>query len=496
MKKYKSLLLILALTGGLTACKKYVEKGDVNINPNRPSFVTLNTILPAVETATANNHTLVAYITSMFSQQMAAYTSGPINEDQNRDVRISTGYTGLYQNGLTNAKIMLDLARQQGSPHYMAIARILFVTNLYIATDTWGDVPLTEAFQAPGILYPKYDGQESIYTAMHKYLDSAITEITQTNPAALKPGVDDLIFGGVMTSWTQTAWFLKAKLYMHTTKKGAVNAANNALTAMANGYTAASRPYQIVYNDRNNNPWFVNVSGRISGSQVFTIGPSKRFVDVMTGVTYPGVFDPRIDTLIFKTATSPTYVGIPNGAGNVSNTTNLTDVTFYGRRIAPLLMGSYFEQKLMEAEARFIANGGTTSSTGSTVAAYSAYMEGIVANLRYLGYDTLLTTPAGIKGKAYVNLPQVRSSAATLRLELIMRERQVALFLNPEAWTDMRRYDYNTSLYPGVALPLNQDAGMGGQFIRRALYPLDELNRNPNAMSALKTMSTKVWWDE
>ncbi|MBN8782097.1 MAG: hypothetical protein ABS85_12020 [Sphingobacteriales bacterium SCN 48-20] len=495
MKKNTILLLAVAMTGILPGCKKFVEKGDVNTNPNRPPFVTLNTLLPAVETATAANHTNVAYITSMFSQQMAAYTSGPINDDQHRDVRISAAYAGIYQNGLTNAKILLDLAREQGSPHYRAIARILFVTNLALATDTWGEIPLTEAFNAPAQLYPAYESQQSIYDFMHKYLDSAITEIGQTNPATVRPGVDDLIYGGTMASWTQTAWFLKARLYMHTTKKGVAAATSNALAALGNAFTSSSKPYQVVYSDRNNNPWFIQVSGRISGSQVFTIGPSKRFVDALTGITYPGLFDPRIDTLIFKSGTG-VYTGIPNGAGNVSNNVNLTDVTFYGRRVAPLLMGSYFEQKLMEAEALFLANGGTQTSTGSTPAAYAAYMEGIVANLRYLGYDTLLTTPNGIKGKTYVNLPQVRSSAAALRLELIMREKHVALFLNPEAWTDMRRYDYSTTLYPGVALPLNQDAGMGGQFIRRALYPLDEINRNPNAQAALKTLTTKVWWDE
>jgi hypothetical protein len=37
---------------------------------------------------------------------------------------------------------------------------------------------------------------------------------------------------------------------------------------------------------------------------------------------------------------------------------------------------------------------------------------------------------------------------------------------------------------------------MGGQFIRRSLLPLDELNRNPNAQAALKKMTDKVWWDQ
>jgi hypothetical protein len=485
--KYNKIFWIGAITfAGLTGCKKYVEKGNVNINPNQPSFVTLNTLLPAVADATANNHALVAFITSMFSQQMAAYTSGPINEDRHIDVRISTAYSGLYQRGMTNSKILLEMARTQGSPYYMAIARILFVTNLALATDTYGDVPLKEAFQATAILQPKHDKQEDIYAFIHSYLDSAITETGLTNPTSLKPGIDDLVFAGDMNSWKQTAWFLKARLYMHTTKRGVAAATTSAITALANAYTASSKPFQITYNDRNNSPWFVTVSGRIAGSQVFTIGPSKRFVDAISGIAYPGLVDPRIDALMARSGSNPIYSGIPNGFGNTTNNTNFTDATFFGKKSSPLLMGSYAEQKLMEAEALFLANGGTATSIGSTQAAYDAYIEGISANFKYLG----------ISSAAYLTNPQVAVTPAGLTLELILREKQVALYLNPEAWTDVRRYDYNPNLFRGMALPVNHNPELGGNYIRRALYPLDEVNRNPNAQAALKPLSDKVWWDQ
>ena len=469
----------------LTGCKKFVEGDNPNINPNQPSTPTLNTLLPAVEYVTANSQANVAYITSMLSQQMAAYTSGPISEDQYREVRISTGYSTLYLNALTNARLMLELARSVSSPRYMAIARILFVTNLSLATDTWGDVPLTDAFQSPDVLYPHYDKQEDIYSYMQKYLDSAITEIAQASPAAYTPGVDDLIYGGVAAKWTQAAWFLKARLYMHTTKKGAVAAAANALTAIANGFTSNANDFQLVFSDKNPNPWFTNVSGRISGSAIFTIAPSKRFMDATTGVVYPGLFDPRIDTLVKKSAAAA-YGGIANGAGSASSNNNLTDVTYYARRIAPLVIGSYSEQKLMEAEARFLANGGTAASVGSTQEAYDAYKAGIINNLSKLGYGA----------STYASNPLVDVGPANLTLELILREKQVALFLNPEAWVEVRRWDYDPNLFKGMALPASIDASANNSFIRHALYPTDEISRNPNAAGAVKPITEKVWWDQ
>lgn len=493
MKRYtKNGIICLASLLLLAGCKKFVEKGNVNTNPNQPSFVTLNTLLPAVENSTASNHTNVAYITSLFSQQMAAYSSGPINDDRNQDVRISSAYAGLYT-GMTNSRILLEMARAQGSPHYMAIAHVLFASNLALATDTYGDVPVSEAFQATGILYPEYDSQQEVYDYLHKLLDSAITEAARTdNPSSLKPGIDDLIYGGTMSSWIQTAWFLKAKLYMHTTKKGIGPATSSALTAVTNAFASSSKPYQLVYSDRNANPWFTAVSGRISGSQIYTIGPSKRFVDALSGATYPGLIDPRIDTLMFRSGSNPLYIGIPNGGGNTNNNTNFTDITFFGKRNSPLLMGSFAEQKLMEAEARFLADGGTATSIGSTQAAYDAYLAGITANLKYLGYDTL----SSAKGKAYINNAQVSVGAAALTLEHILRERQVVLYLNPEAWVDVRRYDYNSNLFRGIDVPIQQNPELGGNFIRRAIYPQEELTRNPNAQKYVKPLGEKLWWDQ
>lgn len=480
-----SFIFLLALTAG---CKKFVESGNLNINPNRPSTVTLNTLLPAVEYYTSSNHFQVAYTTSLFSQQMASYQGGPITDDQNQDVRMGVAYTGLYQNALTNSKLLTEQAKAQGSPHYTAIGRILTVMNLALATDTYGDVPFSEAFQAPAVLYPHYDKQETLYPLMQKYLDSAIVESQQTNPATLKPATDDLIYGGDMGTWRQTANFLKARLSMHLTKKGAVAAANAALAALSAGaYTAASKDCQLMYNDKNLNPWYSNIAVKLTTGNYF-ITPSRRFVDALNGTAYPGWIDPRITFLMDK-KTSNFYTGLQNGAGNTGNTTDLSSNTYFAKTNSPVLLATYAEQKLMEAEARFLANGGTATSVGSTQAAYDAYIAGITANMRKLGLpDSTIAS-----GTAH---PQVAVGASRLTLELILREKQIVLYLHPEAWVDVRRYDYNPAIYRGMTLPLNQAPAMGGQFIRRSGFPLDEVNRNPNIKDAVQPLNAKMWWDQ
>jgi hypothetical protein len=481
-------IIPLFLLAAIAGCKKFVEKGDVNVNPNASTQATLRTLLPALIDATSTNHYNVAFTTSMFSQQMAAYQSGPINADRHIDVRM-TAFSGLYQ-AMTNAKILIDLANQQSAPRYSAMGKILLVFNLSLATDTYGDVPFSESFNAPTVLYPKYDKQEDLYVLMQKLLDEAIVESQSTTPGTQLPGNDDLIYKGTMTGWTETAYFLKARLFMHLTKKGAVAAANNALAQLPNAYKSSARDFQLVYNTRNLNPWNANIAKRVETGNFF-IAPSRRFTNVLNGTSYTGLLDPRISRMM-ENRSNPTaltgYSGIPNGTGAGGNV-DITQNTFYGRDVAPLMMATFFEQKLLEAEARFLAAGGTITSTGAPQAAYDAYIAGITAHMDKVGVDA-------VARNSYLASPLVGVTAAGLRLEHIMKEKHIALYLNPEAWVDVRRYDYNPALFRGMALPANHSAAMAGQFIRRSGLPNDELTRNPNAKAASRPQSEKVWWDQ
>ena len=481
--KYLSLLVLLF---AVTGCKKYVEGDNINVNPNASSQPTLKTLLPAIEDATATNHYTVAYSTSMFAQQMAAYTAGPINDDRHNDVRMSS-FTNLYQNGMTNAKLMIDLAATQNSPYYSAIGKILLVINLSLATDIYGDVPFSNAFKAPAVLYPVYDKQQDLYPLMHQYLDQAITEAaTPVVTGAIVPAGDDLIFAGAMASWIETAWFLKARLYMHTTKKGAVAAANSALAAMANAFKPTSKDCQLVYNTRNLNPWNSNIAKKVKTGNFF-IAPSKRFTDILNGTAYAGLVDPRISKMMDK-RTAVAYTGIANGVGT-GGSVDITEETYYGKDITPIFIATYAEQKLMEAEARFLSEGGTVTSTGASQAAYDAYLAGITAHMNKLSVDATART-------TYLASPFVGTTAAGLKLEQIMKEKQTALYLHPEAWVDVRRYDYNPAIFKGMALPASQAAAMAGQWIRRSGLPNEELSRNPNARLSIKPLTEKVWWDQ
>ena len=167
---------------------------------------------------------------------------------------------------------------------------------------------------------------------------------------------------------------------------------------------------------------------------------SEQFIDALDGTTY-GVEDPRIK-FITDTTKFGDYRGTPNGKGRTGTGTNkeesyLSVNGFYSKSGAPLLLVTYAEMKFIEAEVTF-----NTDKARS----YQAYLEGIAANMDKLGI------PSDAKS-AYIANPEVSPGLADFTLAHIFKEKYIALFLHPEAWTDARRYDYQ---YADFDLP--QDA--------------------------------------
>ncbi len=91
---------------------------------------------------------------------------------------------------------------------------------------------------------------------------------------------------------------------------------------------------------------------------------------------------------------------------------------------------------------------------------------------------------------AYVALATVSVGENALTLDLIFKEKYIAMFLHPEAWVDARRYDYK---YKNFTLPVN--ASLNNEFIRRSAYPVIETSRNGSNVPKV-TLVTKLWWDQ
>jgi len=84
-------------------------------------------------------------------------------------------------------------------------------------------------------------------------------------------------------------------------------------------------------------------------------------------------------------------------------------------------------------------------------------------------------------------VPQTVADLTSLRP--IMEQKYIAMFLNPDSWSDLRRLDFDPALYVNFQYP-SYTSGTGplaGKYPRRLLPGATEVTVNPNAVAGLYT---------
>lgn len=456
------------------------------MDPTRPAQVSLASLLPSVMLSTSQAQASMGIQTSLWSQHLANQQSGDDDTQTVQPGDWNTPWTNIYLNALTTADRLVSQANTQQSPYYQAIGKILQAINLGNATDVWENVPFSQAFQGSANLTPSYDAQQQIYQTINTLLNDALT-LLQASSSNFTPGNEDLIYRGDREKWRRLANSLRARYALHLTNKGAVQAAQTALQALQAGSLRANTDdCEFNYTGANTVSPIRASANELSIGRIFSIVLSDYYVRRL------GANDPRLP-LIARTdrdVVLTTFTGAPNGAGAAANGANayITPSTWYAAN--PVQIMNFAEVKFLEAEARFVAAGGTPTSTGAPAEARQALVDAVRANL----------TKLGVAAATIDTYAQALPAATALRLSDIMGEKYKALFLHTENWVDMRRYDYSTNVYTGLALPANHNRDLGGKWIQRAIYPSSEQTRNlpafaANWQSRLDFAADKMWRD-
>ncbi len=410
---------------------------------------------------------------------------------------VSGTWSNVYLYILPNLKVIRDKAKAVDAKHFDAVAQILTAINIGLATDSYENIPYSEATQASNNFTPGFDTQEAIYNDIFSLLDNAIAELEAPDNSGYNIGRnEDLIYHGDVSKWLRAAYTLKARYKLHLiNKEGMVKAAQDALAAIAKGFTSNSDDFQMAFNEKHINPWYSReVLAKHTGNAHDVI--CDQLVEYMDGTAFPFTdttltMDPRLPVYAQTDDGSDTYKGYVSGGQGISGdstqaNTDFREEGFYTNANAPIVVISYAEAKFIQAEAEFLANGGTPTSTGTTSAGYDAYLAGIAANMAKLG----------VNGAKYLADPSVAMGAANLKLQNIMKEKYIANFLNPETYVDFRRYNFSTDVFKNLALPVDNDQSeFPGKWIVRAQYPSTEVQRNPDNVSAnQKSPIDPVWW--
>ena len=469
MKYIKNISLAILAIGFLlfSSCNDFL---DVNDNPTKVKEASLKVLLPNVIEKTA-----FAQYQAMLTADRVTHQLDHVSGYYGSKFSMTGNWITSYLSALNNLNLIVEQSenKDEYSPHYKGIARILQAIHIGMITDFWENAPYSEALKGSENTSPKYDSQEDLYKTIMSYLDESIP-LLEAKESYFSPGKDDMVYNGDLSKWIKLAHSLKARYLLHLSNKSNVNWAEIASEAQK-GLSSNADNFQLFYNDVVLNPIHDRIAlSNQTGNLTVTFG--KMFIDMMNGTSY-GYVDPRLSIIADKD-TFDTYVGLATYDPKLPNhTCEISTKTWYAKASSPIIMMSFSELKFIEAEA-LLKSGGD---------AYSAYEEGIKANMDMLGVSK------NDKNNYIANLN------GAVDLEHIMKEKYIALIFNFETWNDMRRLDFNPEIFKGFVKVTEID----GESInrngpaQRALYPDSEFSRNAsNANSNFKAIDEKMWKDQ
>jgi hypothetical protein len=444
------------------SCKKFI---DVNQNPNNPENVQESLILAPSEVVVSNS--LVAGNAAIIIQEylQVVALNQPVPQAGTyllRNADMDGDWSTFYVTALNNLQMLNKNAEADGKSNYAAIAKILTALTLGTATDIWGDVPYSQAFQGSKNFKPVYDQQKDVYQSIQNLLDSSILDMAKQS--AIKPGSDDYFYQGDMDKWKRLAYTLKARYYMHLTKAPGHTAAAQAdlaLQALANGMTSNDDDLKLSFpgTPGQENIWYQNFM------PVSTLILASHFVDGLKATN-----DPRLPVMVRPAEETGLYTGRQIGSNDVGSLESYSRPNdFYAGTSAYNYLVNYSEALFLKAEATYIKSGAD--------AAQPIFQEAIKSHMDKLG----------ISSAAANNYLATRGTLTSANaLQRIMEEKSIANFLNIENFTDWRRTGYPALVKVPNAL---------SDIPRRLLYPQVEIISNPQPQQSA-TLTSRVWWDQ
>ena len=506
MNKYKVIILSLLISFMGASCEDWLYD---NVNEDAAHEVLPQQVLPVVLFYSAqlqfDHAEYGAYLTQTLTTGGRNQTSSFAYKSGWGDFLTMNRHPQwrrhFYDIGV-NAKEIIDEAHEAQAWNLELIGRTLRLMSTQMTTDLFGDMPRSEAYESNS---PHYDTQESIYEWMNQEIEELIgmyEDPTYTEAATNIP-IDqsiDRVFAGDLNKWKHYTYALKARLLL----RKLPNWENNAATCQAI-ITAVNRALEgwedVLYrfdggNGAQNSPWGeafgsteqggLGWEGR--GNMLNSAVPTKYFMENILGVfeshnNLKGwAEDPRI--LAFMSARPGPSGTSDSGTEMRYLDTNIgMDVSYKvdnyptlfpevdGKKVSVYTQNTGYVPLFLEEELLLIKAEATYWS-GDKPTARSLTMQAAEINFDRFNLSSIYGSSYTRYRNNYLgnetgtgNYVTTYFPADGFNIGHIMRQKYVCLYLQPEQWTDMRRYTYsgedngiqsdNTYVYPGLKRPNN-----------------------------------------
>ena len=484
--KYISLLTVVLLL--TTSCEDFL---DVNTDPNNPTSVTPDLVLPVAQKYTAQGMSTdrgLSHLGNMMMYNWSQSDGFSWYNDEFLYLVTSSFYQGMFNNVYNSAlKQYQILDNLEGSDYdnYRAISKIMKAYHFQQLVDLYGDVPYTEALQRSNEATPVYDDALSIYTDLIVQLDTAITLIKNAGPAALVPDENgDVIFSGNMTNWIRMANSVKLRILVRQSGVSDVSSQIAAIEAEGTGFITSDVLINPGYiqEEGKQNPMWNSLGWDVGGTQTLS---SKATCATQYVLDYlASTNDPRIDYIYELPETG--HLGVPQGLASDQYDIPVVDqympenVSNIGPGIlkgfdAGVNIFSLAELNFLRAEAAL--NG---DHTGDPEVYYNA---GIDASFAYL------EAPGAADYRSQsVNLVNYLTSGD--KLEAIITQKWIAVngITAEQSW-----FDYSRTGFP-TDLPISLVATSSDRPVR-LMYPADEISANgENVPTQPDPFTDKIFW--
>ncbi|HLZ89039.1 MAG TPA: SusD/RagB family nutrient-binding outer membrane lipoprotein [Puia sp.] len=438
MKKTKYLFSLLMGVLLATSCSKKIA--DKEANPNNPSSVPPNLILGTILTEMSgtsqdgstgigalggvnswdNVHDWNQYHCqnyNYYGNNIYSWTNGS-TETENGIPNISDGPFNCYLVIKNVLKMDSEVTVRQGPAAalnpYEALGRFIKAYYFYNMTMLMGDVPLTQALQAPSNFTPSYTPQEQVFQYVLSQLDSANSDLAtlisaQDNTLSAS---QDIYYGGNLTQWQKAVNSFKLRVLVELSPKAAdanLNVPAQFAAILGNPvkypiFTSEADDLAFVYNPGGSNtfstyPFNPSNFGSIAGR----FNMAATYVSALTTINDPRVFitcDPAW-TLFKNDSANPVqnpaqyqyFVGASTGLslGTMYANASAGLYSFIGRKRYysnftgdPNVLIGYKEMLFNIAEG--IERGWATAGT-----AESWYKNGIIESMKFYGIDVTQT---------------------------------------------------------------------------------------------------------
>jgi hypothetical protein len=453
---------------------------DVNVSKDSPTTITVDQALPTAcfyaaqqiyDHAEYSVYLSQALTTASKSQTGSyAYSMGWEFLSMNRHPQWRRHF---YDLG-ANINEMIFAAEKINSRNFILIGRTIMLQSTMFTTDVFGEMPRSNAYTSTS---PTYDSQEEIYEWMFQEADELVKLYEDQDWVHNSDNIPitekmDRIYHGDMKKWGLYAKALRARLWLRKLPNWENNPevcrkiADMADEVLNDPDWEEPRYYYPGGTNEQNCPWgssapIIN-AWESRGNRLSSSIPTKFFAYAILGAyqiqnnVRGYALDPRAEKLMtgrdFGGSTSLRWLESNIGMETSMKIINYPDLFASGgnnpytdnRGFIALITDE--ELMFIKAEAQYWA--------GDKVGAYNTTYNAVIYNMERLGVieSELLGNNAKTRYQRFFDIRLPGESEFTIAD--LMQQKYVVMYLQPEQWNDMRRYNYSSKTngitYDGV----------------------------------------------